>query len=169
MNPYRATAAAHPNIAFIKYWGNLDHQLRLPANSSLSMNLGGLLTTTHVHFSAEFPTDTFILNRFPQSGTALNRVSSVLDAVRNIAGVSLHAEVTSQNSFPTGAGIASSASGFAALAAAAVGVPVQKVKLVGHDTARTGNSGSASASPANTSGGRAASSVVTSARASACC
>ena len=35
-----ATALAHPNIAFIKYWGNQDDDLRLPASSSLSMNLG---------------------------------------------------------------------------------------------------------------------------------
>lgn len=46
----RATAIANPNIALIKYWGNRDERLRLPANASLSMNLAGLETRTTVAF-----------------------------------------------------------------------------------------------------------------------
>ena len=41
-----ATAQSHPNIAFIKYWGNRDNELRIPSNSSISMNLDGLFTRT---------------------------------------------------------------------------------------------------------------------------
>jgi len=47
-----ATALAHPNIAFIKYWGNRDDTLRLPANGSISMNLDGLFTRTTVAFNS---------------------------------------------------------------------------------------------------------------------
>jgi diphosphomevalonate decarboxylase len=46
-----ATALANPNIAFIKYWGNRDQELRLPVSGSISMNLDGLFTRTTVSFS----------------------------------------------------------------------------------------------------------------------
>jgi diphosphomevalonate decarboxylase len=113
------TALAHPNIAFIKYWGNRDETLRLPANGSISMNLAGLETRTSVTFSGSFPKDTLTLNCQPITGTSLQRVSSFLDLVRQMSAINLHAEVISANNFPTGAGIASSASAFAALALAA--------------------------------------------------
>ncbi len=54
---HTATAQASPNIAFIKYWGNRDQTLRLPANGSISMNLGGLHTRTSVAFSPELPAE----------------------------------------------------------------------------------------------------------------
>ena len=44
----KATAVAHSNIAFIKYWGNADPVLHLPANPSISMNLSELHTVTTV-------------------------------------------------------------------------------------------------------------------------
>ena len=113
------TAQAHPNIAFIKYWGNRSEDLRLAANSSLSMNLDGLYTRTSVNFDPQLPADELMLNQLPVSGPALTRVSLFLDQVRRLAGFSLHARVASQNNFPTGAGIASSAAAFAALALAA--------------------------------------------------
>ena len=52
---HSATAQAHPNIAFIKYWGNKDEALRVPANGSLSMNLDGLYTRTTVSFQRSLP------------------------------------------------------------------------------------------------------------------
>lgn len=114
-----STAIAHPNIAFIKYWGNLDDDLRLPANSSLSMNLAELATTTQVSFSQEFPQDSLILNGAEQNGAVLSRASQFLDIIRKLSGMPYHARIISNNSFPAGAGIASSASAFAALALAA--------------------------------------------------
>ncbi|HMN61728.1 MAG TPA: diphosphomevalonate decarboxylase, partial [Anaerolinea sp.] len=56
------TAIAHPNIAFIKYWGNRDEALRLPQNPSLSMNLDGLVTRTRVTFDPLLHADALELN-----------------------------------------------------------------------------------------------------------
>ena len=115
----KATAIAHPNIAFIKYWGNRDDVLRLPSNGSISMNLDGLTTKTRVEFSPLFKEDSLILNHKKHSGPALERVRAFLDLIRSMANKNLYSEVTSENNFPISAGIASSAAAFAALALAA--------------------------------------------------
>ncbi|MBM3125179.1 MAG: diphosphomevalonate decarboxylase [Chloroflexi bacterium] len=114
-----ANALAHPNIAFVKYWGNRDNELRLPSNGSISMNLDGLYTRTIVSFQPSLPYDELIVNGHEIAGKNLDRVSQVLELVRRMAGSKMHAEVMSENNFPTGAGIASSAAAFAALALAA--------------------------------------------------
>ena len=114
-----ARAAAHPNIAFIKYWGNLRDELRIPANGSISMNLGRLVTDTRVRFDSALDEDRVILNGTPLTGPGLDRVEHFLSLVRKRSGREEYAEVVSENSFPTGAGIASSASAFAALSLAA--------------------------------------------------
>jgi len=114
-----ATALAHPNIAFIKYWGNRDEVFRLPVNNSISINLDGLFTRTAVSFQPSLPFDELIINGHEVAGSALERVSLILDLVRELAGVKDRAEIVSENNFPSGAGIASSASAFAALALAA--------------------------------------------------
>lgn len=113
-----ATAQAHPNIAAIKYWGNRNSALRLPVNASISINLAELITRTQVTFCNQ-PADSLKINGAPISGKGLERVSTILDLVRQSAGLSLRAEILSENNFPTGAGIASSAAAFAALALAA--------------------------------------------------
>jgi diphosphomevalonate decarboxylase len=118
-SPFQAIALAHPNIAFIKYWGNRDEQLRLPLTGSLSMVLDGLDTITHVSFKSEMTADQFILNGVEQPGAARERVSHFLDHVRRLAAITLFAQVESSNNYPAGAGIASSAAAFAALALAA--------------------------------------------------
>jgi diphosphomevalonate decarboxylase len=138
-----ATATALPNIALIKYWGDRDPRLRLPANGSISMNLAGLYTRTSVTFDAAYQADALTLNGYPLKGQALNRVSGLLAQVRRLAGFHQYAQVTSENNFPTGAGIASSASAFAALAlagATAAGLSLDEQQL--SRLARTG-SGSA--------------------------
>lgn len=115
----KATARACANIAFIKYWGNRDHSLRLPSNGSLSMNLAGLHTTTTVSFDSGLKSDQLVLNGLPASRAALHRVSTHLDLIRDFAEFDTPAAVTSENSFPMGVGIASSASAFATLTLAA--------------------------------------------------
>ncbi len=140
---YTATAIAHPNIAFIKYWGNRDETLRIPANGSISMNLGALRTRTTVTFSTDIGEDSLSLNGRRIRGAALQRVSALLDKVRDMADLLMAASVESSNNFPIGAGIASSASAFAALAlaaSAAAGLHLDEVAL--SRLARTG-SGSA--------------------------
>ena len=136
-------ALAHPNIAFIKYWGNKDPQLRIPANGSISMNLAGLHTQTQVTFEATLPSDHVVINDRRVTGPAYERVNALLDRVRKISGRDEFARVISQNNFPTAAGIASSASAFAALslaATAAAGLELDQADL--SRLARTG-SGSA--------------------------
>lgn len=144
-----ATAFAHPNIAFIKYWGNRDQALRLPVNDSLSMNLGGLATRTTVTFTFDEASDSLRINGSPVFGPGLQRVSALLERVRALAGIRLAARVESENNFPTGAGIASSASAFAALAlaaSAAAGLDMDERHL--SQLARTGSGSAARSIPA---------------------
>lgn len=115
-----ATAEALSNIAFIKYWGNRDHSLRLPSNPSLSMNLAGLKTITTVAFEPDLERDDITINGQRAARPAADRVTGHLNLVRALAGSSSAARVESRNTFPSGAGIASSASGFAALTVAAI-------------------------------------------------
>lgn len=115
----RATAVAHPNIALSKYWGKRDHGHNLPAVPSLSVTLAGMTTTTHVAFDPGLMADRFSLGGSAAPPGALARVTALLDRVRAAAGIDLRADVTSENDFPTAAGLASSASAFAALALAA--------------------------------------------------
>ncbi|WP_047986584.1 diphosphomevalonate decarboxylase [Ornithinibacillus californiensis] len=115
----KATAKAHTNIALIKYWGKRNDELILPTNNSLSITLDGFYTTTSVAFKQDLTEDTFLLNNTPIVGEQHQRVTSFLNLVRKLAGKELYAEVKSMNAVPTAAGFASSASGFAALAAAA--------------------------------------------------
>jgi diphosphomevalonate decarboxylase len=116
----KATARAHANIAFIKYWGNRNDELRLPSNSSLSMNLGGLYTETMLVWDEQLDTDTLELNGNVETGIALKRVQNHLEQLRTRLDIQKYAHVQSHNNFPMGAGIASSASSFAALTFAAI-------------------------------------------------
>lgn len=127
-----ATAQAFANIAFIKYWGNRDNILRLPMNGSISMNLDGLYTRTTVSFQPSLPFDELIINGHEIRGAGLDRISYMLDIIRGMANIYDQAEVMSENNFPSGAGIASSASAFAALAVAgskAAGLSLSEAEL----------------------------------------
>ena len=115
----KATAVACSNVPFVKYWGNRDNALRLPANSSLSMNLGGLVTKTTVTFDQRLERDEVVIDGQPAEGPARARVATHLDLLRRQAGLRAAAHVVSHSNFPAGTGIASSASAFAALTVAA--------------------------------------------------
>jgi len=117
---YTSVARAYSNIAFIKYWGNVDHELRLPTNSSISMNLSDLHTTTSVKWSDELKYDALVINGKAANDRAIERVSKHLQLIRERFNISMFAEVDSINNFPMGTGIASSASSFAALTLAAI-------------------------------------------------
>jgi diphosphomevalonate decarboxylase len=112
------TAVAGTNIALVKYWGKRDVALNLPATGSLSLTLDRLGTRTTVAFD-DGGTDRLVLDGAPAGEAETARVSAFLDRVRARAEIARRALVTSTNSVPTAAGLASSASGFAALALAA--------------------------------------------------
>jgi diphosphomevalonate decarboxylase len=141
----QATAVAHPNIALIKYWGKSDVERNIPAVGSLSITLDGLTTTTSVLFDSDLEEDEFFLGGRAAPGMA-GRVTGCLDLLRGRVGIQTRASVESYNDFPTAAGLASSASGFAALvtaADAALDAAIPRVELA--DIARRA-SGSAARS-----------------------
>src|SRR6266545_7722154 len=138
------TAQAAPNIAFIKYWGNRDNALRIPMNGSISMNLDGLFTRTTVSFQPSLPFDELIINGHEIAGPGRERVSYILDLIRDMANIHDSAEVMTENNFPSGAGIASSASAFAALALA--GSKAAELNLSEPELSRLARRGSGSAS-----------------------
>jgi diphosphomevalonate decarboxylase len=113
------------------------------------MNLDGLFTRTTVTFNSS-QRDSLIINDRSVIGKGLDRVSSILDLVRGMANINERAEVSSANNFPAGAGIASSAAAFAALALAsshAAGLTLSEGQL-----SRLARRGSGSASRSIPSG-----------------
>ncbi|WP_390409666.1 diphosphomevalonate decarboxylase [Lacticaseibacillus jixiensis] len=110
------TARAHTNIALIKYWGKKDPQLMLPYTDSVSLTLADFYTDTTVGFDASLTADVFSLNGQVQPA---GKVSRFMDQVRKQAGIAAFAKISSNNHVPTAAGLASSASAYAALALAA--------------------------------------------------
>jgi diphosphomevalonate decarboxylase len=115
-----ALVMAHPNLALSKYWGKREGTGNLPAVPSLSVTLQGLTTRTHVRFDERLAEDRVMLDGRPADSTARDRVVELLDRVRSASGDWRRAEVISRNDFPTASGLASSASGFAALALCSV-------------------------------------------------
>jgi len=120
MTARAATVRAHANIALAKYWGKADIARNLPAVPSLSLTLKGMRTTTEVEFLPELGQDELFLNGARALGKPRERASKLLSEARSLAQVATFARVRSHNDFPTASGLASSASGFAALALAAV-------------------------------------------------
>ena len=119
----KATVMAPSNIAFIKYWGTRDLESTLPFNPSLSMTLSRCATRTTVECLGEIATDEVSVrtgtNGFePASEAFAAGVIEHLDRLRAWAGSDQHFRVATENTFPMGTGLASSASGFAALALA---------------------------------------------------
>jgi diphosphomevalonate decarboxylase len=139
----QATARAGANIALVKYWGKRDAGLNLPAAGSISITLAGLETVTSVIPLPESDGDQLLVNG---EHVDPSRVSAVLKLMRELAGGGPRFRVDSHNNFPTGAGLASSASAFAALVLAAdqvLGLALPRARL--SELARRG-SGSAARS-----------------------
>jgi diphosphomevalonate decarboxylase len=143
MSIRKATFVACANLALIKYWGNRNDALRLPMTSSLSLNLDNAFTTTTVEFQAGLPADSVILDGVPATPSAAARISRHLDLLLTLAATDTRAHVVSRNNFPMGAGIASSASGFAALTCAAAWA--LGLDLPGRELSRLARRGSGSA------------------------
>lgn len=139
----KATAKAPANIAFIKYWGKKNASLRLPENDSLAMCLDKEFTITTVAFHQNLPQDQIIIDGQKVQAEEKMRVASHLNRIRKLAKIKLFAQVESQNSFPSAAGLASSASGFAALTLAAA--KAAGLNLTEKDLSRLARLGSGSA------------------------
>ncbi|WP_339250146.1 diphosphomevalonate decarboxylase [Sporosarcina sp. FSL W8-0480] len=139
----KITARAHTNIALIKYWGKRNEQLFLPMNNSISITLDQFYTTTSVTFREDLMADSFILNGSEMDGQETGKISGYLNLIREKAGRSEYAVIESINNVPTAAGFASSASGFAALAAAAT--KAIGLNYSGADLSRIARFGSGSA------------------------
>lgn len=118
VTPAVGRARAGANFALIKYWGKADARLNVPAVGSISITLDALHTETEVVLDANLAADELVLNG-KRRDEDLAKITACLDLVRGRAGLATRARVTSRNNFPTGAGLASSASGFAALVRAA--------------------------------------------------
>jgi len=142
-----ASARAHSNIALAKYWGKRDSPYNLPAVGSISVTLEALYTETTVRFDDGLSSDRLTLDDRrlidrKQNGE-LHRVSAFLDLIRQQAGIATRADVVTRNNFPTRAGLASSASGFAALAMAATAAA--GLEMPPRDLSRLARRGSGSA------------------------
>jgi diphosphomevalonate decarboxylase len=148
----RATVSAPANIAFVKYWGARDVGRALPHQPSISMTLEVCRSLTTVEARDDLARDEVWLaaeaGRLEPAGEAFaDRVRRHLDAIRARTGRRERFRVATRNSFPAAAGLASSASGFAALAAAAaralrLGADARELSIL----ARLSGSGSAARS-----------------------
>jgi len=113
-----AQAIAHANFALVKYWGKRDARLNLPDVGSISITLDALWSRTSIEPDADLFEDRIELDGVVDPPGA-GRMRELLDRMRAMVGLVTPVRLTSSNNFPTGAGLASSASGYAALVTAA--------------------------------------------------
>ncbi|HZF07177.1 MAG TPA: diphosphomevalonate decarboxylase [Thermoanaerobaculia bacterium] len=149
----KTTVDAPANIAFIKYWGAKDLDRALPLNTSISMTLESCCTRCTAELLDSGHADEVWISE-PDGGFRRpphefeDRVRAHLDRMRRWAGRQETFRIATRNSFPSAAGLASSASGFAALTLATAGalgkddVPTDELARL----ARESGSGSASRS-----------------------
>jgi diphosphomevalonate decarboxylase len=131
---------ASPSLALVKYWGKRDARRNLPATPSLAVTLGGVHTQTRVTLAEE---DRVTLDGQEQDR---ERFAPFFDALRRRLHSAARFRVDSRNDFPTAAGLASSSSGFAALAVGCARVAGRE--LPGHELSALARLGSASAARA---------------------
>lgn len=115
----KATARAYSNVAIVKYWGKKDEKLMTPMNNSISMTSDVHGATVTVEFSEQYTEDIAILNGQPATEKVKERALKHIDLIKKIARTTLKAKCEAKTDLPIGIGLASSASGFAALTAAA--------------------------------------------------
>ena len=114
----KATATAHPIQGLIKYHGMHDEELRLPYHDSISICTAPSHTITTVEFRPDAAEDVYVIGDERVEGRGAERIDSVVDHVRDRAGIDHPVRLESENSFPPNIGFGSSASGFAAAAMA---------------------------------------------------
>lgn len=122
--------SASPSLALVKYWGKSDDERNLPATTSIGVTLSGMETRSAVSLAS--PADGPAADAPPADRVAVDgsvqpaeRFAPFFEHLREVLDTHHHFHVESYNTFPTAAGLASSSSGFAALAegcAAACGV-----------------------------------------------
>jgi diphosphomevalonate decarboxylase len=114
------TARSNVNVALVKYWGKRDPALNLPATGSISLTLEGLSVDAEVAFdgAGHLASDEVTIDGEPARGAERERLVRFLDLVRAEAGRDDSARVVTRGRVPRGAGLASSAAAFAALALA---------------------------------------------------
>lgn len=137
-------ARAHTNIALIKYWGKADEALIIPMNNSLSVTLDRFYTETRVTFDETLTEDQLILNGEAVNAKESAKIQRYMEMIRKEAGISEYALIESENFVPTAAGLASSASAYAALAGACN--EALQLGLSDKDLSRLARRGSGSAS-----------------------
>ena len=102
----QVTVSAAANVALVKYWGKLEKGHNQPATASLSIGLEHLRTETTLSYTDAG--EDIVEAELSEEGKA--RVISFLDLARSRHEVTRHFHVQSANNFPTGSGLASSAS-----------------------------------------------------------
>lgn len=114
----KATAKAHPIQGIVKYHGMFDHELRLPYHDSISVCTAPSHSKTTVEFDSSRDADRYVVDGEVLEGRGAERIRSVVDRVRELAGIEDRVRFESVNNFSTNIGFGSSASGFAAAAVA---------------------------------------------------
>jgi phosphomevalonate decarboxylase len=116
----KATARAHPIQGLVKYHGMREEALRMPYHDSISVCTAPSNTTTTVAFDPALEADRYVVDGEEVTGRGAERIRTVVDHVRDLAGLEERVRFVSVNSFETNVGLGSSASGFAAAATALV-------------------------------------------------
>jgi len=142
----KATAKAHPIQGLVKYHGMRDEALRLPYHDSISVCTAPSNTTTTVEFDPSRDDDAYVVDGELVDGRGAERIRTVVDEVRDRAGIDHRVQVESRNNFQSNIGLGSSSSGFAALALACVEAAGLDLSLPDISTiARRGSSSAARA------------------------
>lgn len=110
------TVTTHPTVSLVKYFGVRDEKERLPYRSSFALALENLTTTTTASFNKE-EKDNIVINGYDDE-QGIKMIQAFIDRFREETKLSVYFNVNSSNNFPTASGLASSGSGFAALALA---------------------------------------------------